>query len=237
MAIRYLPMRRLTTLIVLVAASVTLAQTGPALTPPPAERIKYRKPLPGGRELVVVQQPVLQASVMNGLLSKAIHRRTSGLYCVDLELRSPANPPLRVWSRQYVVERPWDDDAFHVLDMLVLSDRVVLVEATIDIGIQEIWLTANEMGLSPYNGPSRAGSLLRWSMISAAIPAAPGRLSAKLAHNALLDRVEVQVTDFLENTKQHTSFVQKPGAWEFALVKQWRENVPPTTKPSSAHSP
>jgi len=35
----------------------------------------------------------------------------------------------------------------------------------------------------------------------------------------------VKVTDFLQDTKQHTVFEQKDDQWEFVRVRQWQEKI------------
>jgi hypothetical protein len=186
-----------------------------------SERVLHRKTIPGDRELVVTQGPLVAATALAGIYAPPHGHQFSGMFSLAVELHSPPAPPLCLWSQLRVCEREAEYDEYEVLDLLVLPERLVLAtgEAGSSIRLTEIRIASSTRGASLTGLPP-------WSLLGASIPNRPGRLGATLRFNDKQSRIEVEVTDHLQHTKQHTSFEQKPDAWEFVSVKQWQEDVP-----------
>jgi hypothetical protein len=199
----------------------------PLRAQPEGEKVIFRKPLSDGRELVMVLEPIVPASALKDLIPPRVLVRMLGYTSLNLMLHSPSNPPLRLWSVRYAIYRQSECDEIQVLDLLVKPDMIVVALAGpgSSIGLVKIGFGTGE-GFVDLPAAD-------WSLLAAAIPATPGRLSAKIAFDENAKRVTVEVTDFLQDTKQHTSFTQANREWRFVRVKQWEEKVPatqPTTK-------
>lgn len=184
------------------------------------ETIMFQQQLPNSGILMVVQEPLIPRSTLIGLLSADTTRLVAGASCIKIIIRSPADEFHQLWSEMYILERKEEYDEFQVLDILLLPDRLVMtlvmpssMIAMIEVGFHD----SDRFILLP---PAD------WSLLGASIPAPSGRLGAKLNHNDEKKQVEVQVTDFLQDTKQYTIFAQKGGEWAFERVKQWQETVP-----------
>lgn len=205
----------------LLVALSAMVMLNSAVAEPASEKVLYREPLSGDRELVVIQGPMVPTSELAGLLSADVADRTLGYFNIDVELRPKSMPPLRLLSHRYSVNYDSEYEEYSVLDLLILPNRLVMVmgRSLSSIAILEVVLDGSPSRVSGLQGAD-------WSLLAAAIPTPPGRLSAKLTYNENKERIEVQVTDFLQDTKQHTQFVQKGNEWEFEPVKQWQEKVP-----------
>lgn len=205
----------------------------PLRAQPDAEKVLYRKPLSDGRELVVVQEPVVPASALKDLIASPAFDKMLGYTCLDVMLRSPSNPPLRLWCRRYPLYPGREREEFQVLDLGVKRDLIVLAMAGPG---SDIFLA--RIGFAGWSAPDAIAGLpgADWSLLGAAIPTKPGRLSAKIAFDESETQVSVEVTDFLQDTKQHTSFSQTKGEWKFVRVKQWQEKVPATQPASGGDS-
>jgi hypothetical protein len=191
---------------------------------PAAEKVLHRKPLSDGRELVVVLEPMVPASALKGLFTSPATDKLLGLTTLNLVLHSPSNPPLRLWCRKCPLYFEREDEQFQVLDLVVKPDLIVM--AMVGPGSQ---IFVVKVGLFQ-RGPDAIETLrgADWSLLAAAIPTRPGRLSAKISFDETGKQVGVEVTDFLQDTKQRTVFAQKAGEWQFVRVKQWQEKVPAT---------
>jgi hypothetical protein len=189
---------------------------------PPREKVLYRKTLAEGRELVVVQESLVLVTRFKGLLSEHLRGQTAAFCSISVELRSGGQPPLRLWSQLCRLERETEYNEFEVLDLLLLPDRVVVALAGQGSSIDIVEIA--------FGGPNRLNYLrgADWSSIPVSLPTRPGRLRTKLEYNEKEKRIEFQVTDSLEELKQHTLFYQKGNEWEFVPVKRWEEKVPAT---------
>lgn len=189
---------------------------------PLGEKVLFRKALSDGRELVVIQEPMLPTPAMKDLMSADKLRQLSGFFSLAVEVRS-TETPLRLWSQLKGMERDSQYNEFQVLDLLVLPNRLIMTLSGSGSSISVIEIFR-------LSGPSRFTSLQGhdWSLIAVAGPFRPGRLGAKLSYNEEQKRIDVEVTDFLDQTKQHTLFEQKGDEWEFVRVKRWEEKIPAT---------
>lgn len=206
---------------------------GKGMVLPSTDRILHQLKLSDGRELVVVRRAITPVSAMDDLFPPNFFRKgtnvATGIFEIELELRFPNSPALRLWSQRRVVyaEVPEDADDDRVLAMSVVSHRVVLV-------------MANRGGVILYDipfvpflqgGPPRVAGLssVHCSLLAAAIPLKDGRFSANLKYDERDDALEIHVTDFMDTTKLHTVWRQKgKGEWAFDLQKRWEEKVPAT---------
>lgn len=196
---------------------------------PSTDRILHRLELSDRREVVVVRRAIAPVSAIDDLLPPKFFKQGDhvpiGLFEIDIELRLPDGPALRLWSsRRHVVyaEVPEDADDDRVLDMCVVSDRVVSV-------------MANRSGISlldiPFHGQPREAwlNVIHWRLLAAPIPLQDGRLAAKLSYDERAETLEVYVTDSLQSLKLHSTWRQKDKSeWTFDLLKRWEEKVPAT---------
>ncbi len=181
----------------------------------------HRAVIEGDRELLVVKGRAVPSSRLHGLVSQDVTDPTSGFFNLSVVLRSTSTDSLILWSDSSPLHLDSDYEEVGVLDLLVLSNRLVVTFSGpfSSIGVIEIGLY----------GPDRFTSLrgIDWSLLGAALPVSPpGRLHAKLSYNEEEKRVQVEVTDSLQGTEQHTLFEQKGGQWEFVRVNQWQQPVP-----------
>jgi len=199
-----------------------------ATTQPSTEIVMYQQELGEGRKLVVTKEPVVLASALKDLLPPSIVDRANsaptGFFSINVELRFASGQSLRLWSDHRAIhrERPTEYGEYQVLDVVVMPNRILLAMATVgsQIYLHEISVYGRTQS---YGLPG-----LDWNLLAAAIPAPPGRLSAKWSYDERQKLVQIEVVDFLQETKQHTFFEQKGDAWEFVRVKQWQETVPAT---------
>jgi hypothetical protein len=187
----------------------------------------FRRALQGDTQLVVIQEPMVSADAIKeflppGLINRPVHPPI-GYFTMSIELRSGSSPPLAIWSQVGGVYYAGQLDEYQVLDVLKLpAGRIALAMVgpgssivILDVSVTE---AARQTSLASVD----------WSLLAAATPNKPGRLSAKFTYNPTVKRISVEVTDFLQDTKQHTLFEQKDEQWDFVRVKQWQEKVPAT---------
>jgi len=199
---------------------------GQAPATQPSAKVLYQKALPGGQELVFTKDAMVPVSAVADLVSPELVAPREpyaapviGFATLSAEIRLPTSPPLRLWSQTAPLYLPTDYDECKVLDALVMRDRIVFVQASAGsvIGVREIKLP----------GLPRSAGLGGWSRLAALVPAAPGRLGAKIALDKATKAIRIEVTDTLDGVCQHTVFVEKekPGDWQFERVRQWEEKV------------
>ena|SRR5581483_366942 len=211
--------KRISLILILAAMGLDVRAQG--------EQTLYRKSMSDGREVVVMKSATMPVAALGDLLSpdpvnRRSHLAAVGFLSLSIEVHVPTKAPLVMWSLMFPLYSATADTEFGVLDLLVLPGRVVAAiaspDATIDVYDIPFGRVAQGAGLPAYE----------WSLLGAAIPAAPGRLGTKLNYNEGDKCIEAEVTDYLQNTKQHTLFRQKTDKWEFVQVKRWQETLPAT---------
>lgn len=208
---------------------VVLLAIEPALAQSTTEQVVYRKPLSATLSLLVVKGPIVKATALQDVLTPEVVRRTAGYTTVDVLLQPSDQPPLRVWGQRFPLYEPTDYDEFAILDSLLSNDQLILVISRPGSSISIVTIS---VGLQ---SPDRSFTFpgVDWSLLAAAIPAEPGRLGAKLSFNEKTKRLQVEVTDTLQETRQHTLFEQNGEIWQFTRVKRWEEKIP-ASNPSGA---
>ncbi len=195
------------------------------------ERVLYKMALSEDQEMLVVQGPLVPASALKSLLSPQLLIRPlnspTSCFSLSVELRGPRNQTLRLWSRLCWTYRDGEHGEYHVLDLLSLPGRNQLVMTMSGPGSA---IVISEIDL--YRNATRSTTIpgAQWSLLAAAVPVTPGRLSAKLTHDEKDLRIRVEVTDDLEQTKQHTLFEQRGDEWVFVRAKQWQEKASATSQ-------
>ena len=192
-----------------------------------ADKVVYRAPLPEGREVTVVKAAMVPGGVANDLLDLPARDTTITGFCVfSVEIRPADGPPARIWSQMYPVYSEEEFETYQFLDLLRRPGHLIIAMwgagsiSVFDIGIV---------------GPSKDAPLTEWSLIAVTGPATPGRVGAKLSYDEKSKRVNVHVTDKLEDTCRHSLYEQKQDAWEFARLRQWDEKLAtPTTQPGKS---
>jgi hypothetical protein len=184
--------------------------------------ILHSIPLSQNAKLVVMREPLVKANSVKDLLPVKKVTSALGYFNISAEVRPTEGPALRLWSQKCAVNHEGGYDEFRVLDLLVIPGHVVMVLTSeggdihpIDIALQ---------------GSSRGTSLrgADWSLVAAAPAGLPDRLGAKLRYDEQEQRIEIEVTDFLDGIKQHTLFHQKQTLWDFERIKGWQEEIPAT---------
>ena len=168
-----------------------------------SERVLHRKVLSGGRELVVVQSPMVPVQLVADMLSKKRADEAVRMYSLNLEIRSPEGLSLRLWSRPYPCPTKSDYEKCQVLDLAimpnvlmlpdraVIPDRVVMVIATHTGSI-----SVQEQGLL---GPWRTATLrpADWSqteVTSSNLPHAAGGRSSSTMRRKIAWKSRSQIT-------------------------------------------
>lgn len=183
--------------------------------PLPSENVLHRKALSDGKELVVIQQPAVPISTVMEFLPVELPDHVVGLSCVSLELRSATASPIRLWSQMHPCLKGSACNEYRVLDVLVLPNRILF--ATVDLG-NPIWL--HEVNLISPNRVTRVEGP-DWNMLATAIPFTPERVTAKFNYDEKQNRVEILVTDSVNDKKWHSLFEQNRDEWRFTRIKQW----------------
>lgn len=200
-------------------------------TRPSTEKVLYQQQFGEGQQLVVSKSPIVLASSIKNLLPASIIDRPvnppTAFFSIDVEVRLTSGASLRLWSEHLPIhgrppEYPSEYDDYQVLDVGILPNRILLAMSTwgSQIYVYDITVYGQKaaVGLNP----------IEWSHLAAALPVTPGRLGAKFSYDEKQNKVEIEVTDFLQETKLHTKFRQKGTEWAFERVKQWEETVPAT---------
>lgn len=204
---------------ILITLVLVGASEGQTTMPVTKEKVIYQKTLTGGGKLAVALDPKVEPALASDLLSAKRISRTAYLFAIRLELRPPSGPSWLLWAGSGQARNRSEYDEYAVLDMVVLPERIIWTLAAPggSISVSDLDLVYGNRGASL--------PAVDWSLLAAAIPNTPGRLSAKL-NCSDAKRVEVEVTDHVQNMTRHSLFRQKPDKWEFERVKQWEETIP-----------
>lgn len=194
-------------------------------TTQPARKEIFSKAIQNGVKFVVAQEPMTPVAAIKDYLPSGLSDRPThppiGYFTLSAELHPDSSPPLRIWSDVITVYYDGALSEYEVLDIIKLPEgRIALVMAAPfgDIAVLDLSIT----------GAAKRTSLrgIDWSLLAAAIPNKPGRLGAKLRSDGEGKPLQLEITDTLQDTRKITTFVQKPGIWEFARVSQRQEKLP-----------
>ena len=197
-----------------VSAFIAVAMVAPASS---LGKVLYQKTISEGVQLVMMQGDVVPTKYCVGFLPLKAAQQTSHIFSLSLELHVASQPPVQLWSRVRAIQGMEHYSEFHVLDLLALPDRVVMVMSEPGNGICLIDVKPFSQSSVAHLKPSA------WSLVAAVLPDTPGRLGATLALNKETGRVEVEVTDSIDEARQHTLFEEKGGEWGFERIRQWNK--------------
>jgi hypothetical protein len=212
-------------LIVLTLAALNIN----ACTAGDIEKVLFRKPLEGGRELVVVRGPNLQVSELAGIISKTdtqIEEANPGSYfSMRLELHVPSQLPI-VLSACLVFESLLSRSqagGLEVLDILVPPEKIAWEDLKKG-AVRGIVLATAENGriiLRDMSGPCsiRATIIGGWTRVAALVPLDKTMVSVKLGRTTN-NLIQADVKDLRPNFQRHTRFIQAEKEWKFVPIKE-----------------
>lgn len=194
-----------------------------------SDTILFRKSLGDGCEMVVVRGPRRDASVLKAKVDKEDSDKISGVYAVRLELQSPKEPPLVLWTRLKREPRgEGGDRVFEVLDLLVEPTPGHIVMATCEMGDIHLW----EIYPITDGNPATHTQLYGWDWSQVALAKPPTHERVKIALSRSKDqKLAIEVVDTAgSGPHQHTVFEQVDEKWEFKSARQWRGGPEPEPK-------
>lgn len=197
-----------------------LASAQPSTQPVSAVVLHHQR-LAGGRELVVIREPLVAAAALGDLLPSGIVDRPlnapTGFFSISVLLQVPNAPSLRLWSSTHPVHPrpagfPPENEDYQILDAMVLPNRVILV--------MSFWAGGIAVHDIAIYGDTRS-TYLSTMALAARLPTEK-RLEAKLAYDEDHKSIEVWIIERSSDGKRvHTLFRQVRGSWEFDRVNQW----------------
>jgi hypothetical protein len=181
------------------------------------------------RQLVVMRGPGRQPEALEALRGGRSLDQVRSVFEVRVELRSTGQPPIGIASRIVWDPAHGEPFGFHVLDLLVLDGQIVIASG--EYRGLTLWR------LQAFGYETRTTTLRDWKANPAHKPMNRRNTGVTLA---LLPsgQITIEVVDrSLGPPHLHTVFEQKADTWEFAVVRQWREDALPTTSPATEPTP
>ncbi|MFI5378838.1 MAG: hypothetical protein ACHRHE_06055 [Tepidisphaerales bacterium] len=236
-----LPATLITSVLVLMAVTVTPMASSGADKAGDGTTTLFRKPLAEGREIVCLRRPDMDmdAAVFKDLWGAEIEDRTAVVYEFNVELRTGKSSPVNLWSTLFRLPRKNAQGAdakggprpatpapggVQVLDLafvpghmsgnrVVPGELVLAVRGAGGFALCRLVLLHHTGNEVSWSSPPPG----EWSLFDTPVPADPAKVVLSTSPDG---RWLADVTSRTAHSELHTSFEQVPGQWTFKASQQ-----------------